>query len=401
MKIILNDDNLEVNSEVEVCEMLMKWLQVQTEGGHEVHPEELLPLIRWSGISVDYVKSKLLRNTTLTSDPASVSFLSKVISYLVSGVQFEDLRTFHRPSTGLSNNLILIGLCDVQQMSTKMFHISLQQRSRARKDHSLPFKVPLGSAAHALSDVIYSIGIGPPLHKEIWKWDVVRGWFRCADMITGRRSHCALAVDATLYVFGGIVGVVETVLSSVESYNTRTNKWFSAGQLIHAVYGAACATYNNCIYVFGGRDKDDHFVDHVQVYKPGQETCTLMGTSMPRAYNAMRAMLWETSVILLNRYTCFIYNFETQTWQEKEQFKTGVAWFASTLDSSTVYIAGGGTAVIDKDNKVIWTYTDEIKSVSVLDIIANKPAVWTHHAKLPRAAMIDSFVNIFLPALDF
>jgi len=109
--------------------------------------------------------------------------------------------------------------------------------------------------------------------------------------------------------------------------------------------------YKNTIYVFSGMDKDDRAVSHVQVYNPAQESCTLMDQPMPRGYRAMRAVLWETSVILLGLYTCLIYNFETQTWQEREQFKTGLAFFATALDNSTVYIAGGGRFDTDQDNE--------------------------------------------------
>ncbi len=65
-------------------------------------------------------------------------------------------------------------------------------------------------------------------------------------------------------------------------------------------------------------------VDHVQKYDTVQQTCTLMSNAMPRPYHLMRAVLWETSAILLGHDTCFIYNFETQTWQERKQFKTDV-----------------------------------------------------------------------------
>ena len=145
-------------------------------------------------------------------------------------------------------------------------------------------------------------------------------------MTSSRFYHCAAVVDSTLYVLAGSVADTDTALSSVESYNTKTNKWSSAGHLIHAVWGAACATYSNCIYVFGGTNIQSVDVDHVQVYNPAQETCTVLGTPLPHAYNAMRVVLWETFAILLGRHNCFIYNFDTQTWQERNKFKTGVDW---------------------------------------------------------------------------
>ena len=65
----------------------------------------------------------------------------------------------------------------------------------------------------------------------------------------------------------------------------------------------------------------------------------------------------ETYAILHGRDTCFIYNFATETWQERASFKTGVHWFGLVVDNQTLYIAGGGTAVQDEDGKTIWTCT--------------------------------------------
>ena len=69
--------------------------------------------------------------------------------------------------------------------------------------------------------------------------------------------------------------------------------------------------YHNSIYVFGGWHTNNKAVAHVQVYDAAQHKCTLLHNAMPRAYIAMRAVVWETYAILLGRETCFIYNFET------------------------------------------------------------------------------------------
>ena len=67
-------------------------------------------------------------------------------------------------------------------------------------------------------------------------------------------------------------------------------------------------------------------------------------------------------------------------------------YFGLVLDNQTLYIAGGGTAVRDKDRKEIWPYTAEVRSVSVRDVIEDKRgARWTHHATLPRPARVLAF----------
>ena len=113
---------------------------------------------------------------------------------------------------------------------------------------------------------------------------------------------------------------------------------------------------------------------------------------MPRAYACMRAVVWETYAILLGHDTCFIYNFETETWQERASFKTDGFHFSLVVDNQTLYIAGGGTCVQDKDNELIWTCTAEVLSVSVRDVIEDKRgARWTQHATLPQPALVYAF----------
>jgi len=193
-------------------------------------------------------------------------------------------------------------------------------------------------------------------------------------MLTERPHHCAAVVNSKLYVLGGMnnnmVDDEESTLSSVDSYNIDTDVWSLAGHLIHAVYGSACATYNNNIYVFGGENSDKEPVDYVQVYDTSQKCCTLMDLPMPHVCKLIKAVLWETSVILFGHDTCFIYNFETQTWQERKQFKTGVVLFEIVLDNGMVFISSGAAIKGDDERMKVIKSTDTIiKIVSVYDII--------------------------------
>ena len=85
--------------------------------------------------------------------------------------------------------------------------------------------------------------------------------------------------------------------------------------------------------------------------------------------------------MLLGRETCFIYNFETETWQERASFATGVYHFGLIVDNQTLYIAGGG-----------WPLTAEVRRVSVRDVIEDKRgARWEHHATLPQSVSVHAF----------
>jgi len=399
MSEILKTDDVRVTSEVVVCETLMQWLRVQTEAGNVVHPEELLVLVRWSGIGIDYIKETLLRNEILINDTACLTFLSKVISFLMAGVQFKGLRTFHRPSTEIANFLILLGFRDDQGMSRDVCRVNLSH-PEVTSLNSMPTSIGSESAACTFNDSLYVTGVGDAPFKELWKWDVLSGWIRCADLDIGRRRHVLSVVDSKLHAIGGWATDARAIVKSIESYNTKTNKWLPSGELIHAVSNAACVSYKNLIYIFGGQTIDNQAACHVQEYNTAQESCAVLDQPMPRAYYLMQAVLWESSAILLGRYTCFLYDFDTETWQERRHFKTNVVHFGSVLDNGAVYIAGGGIDKKDENNKWTWSYTDEVKCVDVVDVMENRPAVWKQHSKLPSRALMGAYSAMSLPKMD-
>ena len=140
MQLKLSDDNLDVSSEEEVCEMLMNWLDAQTNAQNEIHLLNLLSLIRWSDISVDYIRDKLLCNTTVTTQEYCLTFLHKVLAYLWTGVQFEGLQTFHRHAMNRENCMVILGLSDGTITTADVFRITLQQTDNMSIMNKIPTK---------------------------------------------------------------------------------------------------------------------------------------------------------------------------------------------------------------------------------------------------------------------
>ena len=281
--------------------------------------------------------------------------------------------------------LMVVGLGTHDGPVQDVYHISLERPDRVRMIGETPAHVRYAAAVEVIDNTLYAVGIGLAFN-ELWKWNAASDWTRCADMTSCRRWHCVAAVDSTLYALGGWVDADSTTLSSVEAYNTQANKWSAAGPLTHAVRLAACVSYNDSIYVFGGMNATGKPVNHVQVYNTAQNNCTLLQPAMPRAYAWMRAVVWKTYAVLLGPDTCFIYNFETETWQERKLFRTRVHEFGLVLDKKTLFIAGGSLPP-----------TEEVLSVSVRDVIADKQGSrWTYHATLPTPAALYAFGLVLL-----
>jgi len=394
MKEILSADNLELRSETEACETIMKWLLVQTERGTKIEPVRLLQVIRWSDVSVEYITSTLLNNDALIGDAASVSFLSKVLSYKTLDVEFQGLRTYHRTSSGLENCLVTVALSNGTSTCSSVCRISLQHKDRVTAITDIPTIMNSSSAACTINNTLYVTGAGCE-SKETWKLDGEGVWIRCTDMSIGRRMHCLAVVDTTLYVLGGWADDVQATLTSIKSYNSNTDNWTHAGELLNAVKSAACVTYNSCVYVFGGMNNNNIAVDCVQTYNPTDDTCLLLDTFIP-CRHWMRAVLWEKSAIFLGRTACFIFNFESLVWEERRQFMAGVDNFALILSNATVFIAGGVDGSRSRDDQLLLKFTSKISCVSVLDIIEDKHPSWKIQSHLPKPAMIHSYSSISL-----
>jgi len=393
MKELLEDDELVAECEVDVCETFMKWLnsQSQVQSGNSIHYYQFLTHIRWSAIPVEYVKNKLITNYVLRADRKCFEFLSKVISYRLSDVQFSGLSTFHRRSTGVEQCVVIVGLCTGSHTSSDVFNISLQRKELTTITQAIPSDMKVEAAACISGNQIYVTGVGEN-RNESWKWESAFGWARCAEMIEGRGRHCATFVNNTVYVLGGFVDGGVVTLDSIEQYNTVTNKWTNVGQLVRAVCSTTCAVYKTSIYIFGGRGPNNVELDCVQKFDTSTKLCTELTQRLPQPELVLRAVMWDKSVILINYRTCLIFDLEKQTFQKRQQFAAGVGHFGLVLENQRIFVIGGGNCKKNADGKTTWTCSDEVKSVAVIDIINNQTTPnWIHHAKLPKSALIQAY----------
>src|SRR6218665_2751611 len=205
----------------------------------------------------------------------------------------------------------------------------------------VPTTVSYFHAAAVYNNTMFITGIGENLN-EIWKYNFSSGWRRCGSLVEGRYFHCAEFIDETLYICGGSKpkNSFDSVMNYVEAYNAVTEKSIAVGQLKIGCDCSDCVAYKGSIYVFGGVDNARKRLNCVQVFNPVEETCTLLSTPIPRPITHMRALSWNDYAILLRRDTCFVLDFENNTWQEKELFKADseAGRFGAVLENERIFI---------------------------------------------------------------
>jgi len=150
--------------------------------------------------------------------------------------------------------------------------------------------------------------------------------------------------------------------------------------------------------VFGGRGANNVDLDCVQVFDTATKLCSELTQRLPQPQCLLRAVMWDKSVILVNYRTCFVFDLDRQTFQQRHQFAVDVVHFGLVLENQHIFIIGGGNSHKNKAGKLTWTCVDEVKSVAVMDIINNRTTPnWIHHAKLPKPSLIHAYALTTFP----
>ncbi len=88
-----------------------------------------------------------------------------------------------------------------------------------------------------------------------------------ASLETPRVFACAVALDDSIYVMGG-VDSLGNVLNSVEVYSPESNSWHYADSMKFARTGAAATAFDGDVLVFGGGDSSSTLQREVEAYNP-------------------------------------------------------------------------------------------------------------------------------------
>src|SRR6218665_1922569 len=283
---------------------------------------------------------------------------------------------------------------DGKTVTKNIVKINLNQPNEITIEEQVPTRIGVEAFAAVYKNTMYVAGMGDN-RDEIWKYKKSFGWKQCASLVQGRCRHSTAFINEVLYVCGGFGISTNLVLDSVEAFNVVTNKCATVGKLFHSIQSTGnCVPFESSLYIFGGADKGNVMFNHVQVYNTKDNTCSVLSTPMPRPYGLIRVVLWETSAILIGYNTCFIFNIETETWQERPQFKTDVYYFGLVLENERVFVAGGEFSEKDKNGKEIWRCIDDVRYVPLKNILDDKPIEWKVIGALPKPCLVMAYANI-------
>ena len=118
-------------------------------------------------------------------------------------------------------------------------------------------------------------------------------WNEVSVMQTDRACHGVVDLDGYIYAIGGRSGIIgcNSTLASVEKYDPVVDSWVFVGSMKNARRGHAACVFHGKIFVVGGRNQNNGFVDDIECYDPSRDVWTVVGkTSTGLTYHSLIVM---------------------------------------------------------------------------------------------------------------
>ncbi len=184
------------------------------------------------------------------------------------------------------------------------------------------------------------------------------GWTSLAPMPEARTESGVAALDGIVYVAGGVAAGADGWVArrDIFAYDPGTNRWRTAGTLIHPVWGAGMAALGGRIYVVGGWGEQgpvsdlqilDPATGHVESGTPLPSpmwlgTATVLGGRL----HAIGAVGWnEDDPICSLCGTSFheVFDPSTGAWSSRATPPSGLYPTAADTVNGKIHLVRGGT----------------------------------------------------------
>ena len=281
LKELVQSDNLNVKSEEEVLDCVLKWLDYDKAARIDSVVSVLqfvkLPLIPW-----ETVLDRILGDPLLSALPDCQAILS-IVSSARSNPDKEvpgspgHSQYIPRKSIGQSTVLYVVG---GETAAGRSNVNSIEQFSPAK--NTWTELSPMGTSRRGmgvatLDGYVYAIGGSDGINalRLVEKYDPgTNSWTRLADLNHERSSVSAAVVDGQLYAIGGYDGIT-SCLSTVERYNPSDDSWSYVTSMNHLRSMTAVGVLKKRLYVIGGYDGGSD-LSSCEVYDPETDTWSLI-----------------------------------------------------------------------------------------------------------------------------
>ncbi|XP_055350736.1 kelch-like protein 3 [Paramacrobiotus metropolitanus] len=366
---LIASDEVEVNSEDEVLEAVLRWLDYDRPG-RLLQVPTVLQSIRAPFLSA---QSRLQYDLALESAAAGM------VDELAGGIQNNN-NTTQRHSVGAHEVMFCVNVYDADSKGTavQVFDPSIPAVWDLKK-LSLPADI---------SSVVMLDGRWMMISSAIHGWKIVQRNRRftglveewgppVAGMHTWRVSGAPAALDDRVYVAGGYdLKRSQLILSTMEVYDFPSNSWRTLADLPVPLTGLVMVAHDGLLYAFGGSIAIGNVSNLVHAYHPADNTWSRLA-DMPMARDSFAACVGPDGWIYVvggrasDLGVCArveAYNPVTNKWLRKGDLVHPRKDLACACLGGELYVLGGYVSGTEND--------PNHDSIEVYDAEADR---WTLH----------------------
>ncbi|XP_078456671.1 kelch-like protein 31 [Lampetra fluviatilis] len=301
----LQDDTLEINSELTAFHIALKWLEHDDK--RLKFSGDLLSNIRFSTISAHDLVTYVQTVPRMMQDHDCHKLLVDAMNYHLLPYQQNTLQSRRTKLRGGLKVLVTVG-----------GRSALTEKSLNR-------------------DVLYR--------------DPEMGWGKLTEMVAKSFNQCVAVMDGFLYVAGGedqndARNQAKHAVSTVCRYDPRFNNWIQLASMSQRRTHFSMSALNGQLYAIGGRNLEGPLLA-VESYVPAvnqwQPKAALDVARCCHASAVSDGNILVTGGYISNAYSRTVcgYDPSTDRWQERASLSTPRGWHCSVSLGERVFVVGG------------------------------------------------------------
>lgn len=255
----LGDDNLNLRSEEDAFDALMKWVKYK-EDERAGYLSDMLMCIRLPYIPPDMLRDKI-KMAPLIRDNEGCQFLileaMEMQQIIREGRNSGEPRM--KPRRAFSDVTFVVGGRNKQQT---WIRDTCYYDSVRRKWYPLA-QYPGNTTEYrvvAHSNDVYVIGgrnEGKLITGDTWRYNsLFNEWSQCSRLVVPRLCQGLGVVQDRIYAVGGRLDSSNEPLREVERYNRRSNQWKQTESMTYGVVDPVVTAHSRRLYVIGGHMED-------------------------------------------------------------------------------------------------------------------------------------------------
>ena len=283
---ILDSSCLNVDSEVEVFDAVIKWFNFNVEERSKF-ARQLLLKVRLNLLSEPALRHLKDKSSCVSMNGDCVETFSKILSTRLS----HDKSIFHKKYRQCNQSKFNVLICGGRILSSKeavrdMKELDVNNLTKVNSFATLATE-KYNIEVIFVKGEIYSFGglnIDQKLVKTVEKYSLVtKTWSYVCDLYDKRKSFSVCRFMSDVYVMGGIVN--KNAIDFCYKLNTENSVFKQVARMNEARLRTASAVFDENIVVSGGLSQNDNRLNTVELYDVFADTWTPMPRMTHERFN--------------------------------------------------------------------------------------------------------------------